>query len=131
MWLKSHISHKIMQYRNKYLSKLHEKVDFWQPKSGDSCKNWRVPFNINYIKVGICDHTYLMRSQWKNQTKIPKNGRIMAVLKFLVEVSCDLTNTGNLLIFHLLDKKIHTELNNWWKCLVDSSYEALWTGLNH
>ena len=72
-----------------------------------------------------------MRSQWKNQTKIPKNGQIMAVSKFLLEVSCNLTHTGNLLIFSSSRKKIHTELHNYSKCLVDSSYEALWTGLNH
>ena len=131
MWPKSHIFQKSMQYHKKSLSNLHEKVEFWQPKSDNSCKYWRVPFNIHHEKVDICDHTYLISSQWKNQTKIPKNGQIMAVLKYLVKVSCNLTHTENLLIFPSSRKEIHTELNNYSKCLVYSSYEALWTGLNY
>ena len=88
-----------MQYRKKSLSKLHEKIRFWQPKPDNSCKNWRVPFIIQWIKVCTCDHTYLMRNHWKNQTKIPKNRQIMAILRFEIAVSCNLTYRGNLRIF--------------------------------
>ena len=77
VWLKPNIFQKIM----------HEKVEFWQPKPVNSCKNWRVSFNVHYIKVCICDHTYLLRHDWENATKIAKIDQVMAILKFVVAVS--------------------------------------------
>ena len=45
--------------------------------------------------------------------QIFENGQIMAILKFVVAVSCNLTHIGNLQIFPVLEKqKNNTELNN-------------------